>query len=94
MCVQDEEGSSLDLHNLKSESRATLTPGLTSNRYPIPATKIHRVRVIQPSFDIGVRRLMRESELSQKTVYKILAGAPVRRHTLSSFREAVDGITI
>ena len=27
MCVQDEEGSSLDLHNLKSESRATLTPG-------------------------------------------------------------------
>ena len=27
LCVQDEEGSSLDLHNLKSESRATLTPG-------------------------------------------------------------------
>lgn len=27
MCVQDDEGSSLDLHNLKSESRATITPG-------------------------------------------------------------------
>ena len=27
LCVQDGEGSSLDLHNLKSESRATLTPG-------------------------------------------------------------------
>jgi hypothetical protein len=27
MCVQDEEGSSLDLHNLKAESRAALTPG-------------------------------------------------------------------
>lgn len=27
LCVQDNEGSSLDLHNLKSESRATLTPG-------------------------------------------------------------------
>ena len=27
LCVQDDEGSSLDLHNLKTESRATLTPG-------------------------------------------------------------------
>jgi hypothetical protein len=27
MCVQDGEGASLDLLNLKSESRATLTPG-------------------------------------------------------------------
>ena len=43
---------------------------------------------------IGVRRLMRESSLSQKTVYKILAGDPVRRHTLSSFRQAIDRITI
>jgi hypothetical protein len=25
LCVQDNEGSSLDLHNLKSDSRATLT---------------------------------------------------------------------
>jgi hypothetical protein len=27
LCVQDSEGSSLDLHNLKSGSRAMLTPG-------------------------------------------------------------------
>lgn len=27
LCVQDSEGTSLDLHNLKNESRATLTPG-------------------------------------------------------------------
>src|SRR5262249_7337027 len=27
LCVQDEGGSSLNLHNLKSESQATLTPG-------------------------------------------------------------------
>jgi hypothetical protein len=27
LCVQDKEGSSLDLHNLKSDSRAMLTPG-------------------------------------------------------------------
>ena len=27
MCVQDEEGFGLDLHSLKSESRARLTPG-------------------------------------------------------------------
>jgi len=30
LCVQNEEGASLDLHNLKSESRATLTPGFNS----------------------------------------------------------------
>jgi hypothetical protein len=30
LCVQDKEGSSLDLHNLKSESRAMLTPGFYS----------------------------------------------------------------
>lgn len=27
MCVQDREGALLDLHNLKSESRTTMTPG-------------------------------------------------------------------
>ena len=30
LCVQAKEGSILDLHNLKSESRATLTPGFYS----------------------------------------------------------------
>jgi hypothetical protein len=30
LCVQDKEGSSLDLHNLKSGSRAMLTPGFYS----------------------------------------------------------------
>jgi hypothetical protein len=30
LCVQDTEGSSLDLHNLRSESRAMLTPGFNS----------------------------------------------------------------
>jgi hypothetical protein len=29
LCVQNSEGASLDLHNLKSESRALLTPGFT-----------------------------------------------------------------
>ena len=29
LCVQNSEGASLDLHNLKSESRATLTPGFS-----------------------------------------------------------------
>jgi hypothetical protein len=43
---------------------------------------------------IGVRRLIRESSLSQKTVYKILAGDPVRRHTLSSFRQSVMQVTV
>jgi hypothetical protein len=43
---------------------------------------------------LGVRRLMRESGLSQKTVYRILAGDPVRRHTMSNFRQVVEKITV
>jgi hypothetical protein len=43
---------------------------------------------------IGVRRLIRESGLSQKAVHKILAGNPVRCPTLSSFRHAIDSIRI
>jgi hypothetical protein len=43
MCVQDEEGSSLDLHNLKSESRATLTPGFHTYE---PAMQIRPALVI------------------------------------------------
>ena len=39
---------------------------------------------------IGVRRLIRDSGLSQKTVYKILAGKPVRRYILSNFSQTVD----
>jgi hypothetical protein len=35
LCVQNNEGSSLDLHNLKSESRVTLTPGF--NLYEPPS---------------------------------------------------------
>jgi hypothetical protein len=40
---------------------------------------------------IGVRPLMRKSQLTQKTVYGILSGKPVRRQTLAAFMRAVDG---
>ncbi|MGH9747429.1 MAG: hypothetical protein ACRD59_15135 [Candidatus Acidiferrales bacterium] len=30
LCVQDDEGSSLDLHNMKTESRVLLTPGFNT----------------------------------------------------------------
>ena len=40
---------------------------------------------------IGVRNLMRKSKLSQKTVYAILNGQPVRASTLAIFRRAIDG---
>ena len=43
---------------------------------------------------IGVRRLMRESKLSQKPVSNAIKGKQVRRQTLSIIREAVDKITI
>ena len=40
---------------------------------------------------LGIRLLMRKSGLSQKTVYAILGGEPVRRTTLSNFIRAADG---
>jgi hypothetical protein len=40
-------------------------------------------------FAIGVRRLMRESKLSQEPVSNAIKGKPVRRQTLSIIRQAV-----
>jgi hypothetical protein len=40
---------------------------------------------------VGVRELMRESKLSQKAVYSILNGQPVRRSTLLALKTAIDG---
>jgi len=40
--------------------------------------------------ELGVRHLMRKSGLSQKTVYAILGGEPVRRRTLLNFMRVVD----
>ena len=42
---------------------------------------------------IGVRSLMRKSSLSQKAVYAVIAGKPVRKETLASFRKALDSMT-
>jgi hypothetical protein len=39
---------------------------------------------------IGIRSLMRKSRLSQKTVYAIVEGQPVKRYTLATFRRAID----
>jgi hypothetical protein len=41
---------------------------------------------------IGVRRLMRESKLSQAPVSNAIKGKPVRRQTLSTLRQAAAGI--
>jgi hypothetical protein len=38
----------------------------------------------------GMREMMRKSGLSQKAVYAIIEGQPVRRHTLATFRRAID----
>jgi hypothetical protein len=43
--------------------------------------------------DIGVRRLMREAKLSQKSVSNAIKGKPVRRQTLSTIRQAADKLT-
>jgi hypothetical protein len=42
---------------------------------------------------IGLRRLMRESKLSQEPVSNAIKGKPVRRQTLSMIRQAVNRIT-
>jgi hypothetical protein len=39
----------------------------------------------------GVRQMIRKSKLSQKTVYAIVNGEPVRPRTLAIFRRAADG---
>jgi hypothetical protein len=44
--------------------------------------------------EIGVRKLIRASGLSQTTVYKILAGEPVRCYILASFSHAADNTTM
>jgi len=41
---------------------------------------------------LGIRYLMRKSNLSQTTVYAILDGEPVRRQTLALFKRSSDGI--
>jgi hypothetical protein len=43
---------------------------------------------------IGVRKLIRESKLSQTPVSNAIKGKPVRQQTLSIIRQAVDKITI
>lgn len=40
---------------------------------------------------VGVRSLIRKSGLSQKAVYAIINGKPIRRSTLVIFRRALDG---
>jgi hypothetical protein len=42
---------------------------------------------------IGLRRLMRESKLSQEPVSKAIKGKLVRRQTLSTIRQAANRIT-
>jgi hypothetical protein len=39
---------------------------------------------------VGVRRMIRKSGLSQKAIYAIINGQPVRRHTLETFRRAIE----
>ena len=43
--------------------------------------------------DIGLRRLMKESKLSQEPVSNAIKGKPVRRQTLSTIRQAANRIT-
>ena len=39
---------------------------------------------------VGVRQIIRKSGLSQKVVYKVLEGRPVRKQTLATFKRAME----
>jgi hypothetical protein len=52
--------------------------------------RVADVELIKKAKEIGVRRIMRKSRLSQKAVYAILNGQPVRRHTLLNFIHALQ----
>jgi hypothetical protein len=39
---------------------------------------------------IGVRQIMRKARLSQKVVYAVLEGKPIRRETLATFKRAME----
>jgi hypothetical protein len=43
---------------------------------------------------LGVRQLMKLSGLAQKPIYAILEGKPVRRHTLTIFKQAIGRLVI
>jgi hypothetical protein len=43
---------------------------------------------------VGIRKWKDESKLSQKAVYAVLAGKPVRRHTLAVFRAAAEALGV
>jgi DNA polymerase elongation subunit (family B) len=74
---QGEDPSILDfkLKEYGNESKIVITSGADRKRWR----------------KLGVRHLMRKSGLSQKTVYAILDGEPVRRTTQANFMRAVDG---
>jgi hypothetical protein len=43
--------------------------------------------------ELGVRNIMRKSGLSQKAVYAILAGKPVRLQTLAHLKACIDPVS-
>ena len=42
---------------------------------------------------IGVRKLMRATKLTQKVIYSILAGKGVRKQTMASFRIGAESLS-
>jgi hypothetical protein len=82
-------GKETDRHWEQGEDPSMLDPSI------LIYEKLGKMCVADPSerrrwSKIGVRKLIRISELSPTTVYKILEGEPVRPYILSSFRQAVD----
>ena len=43
---------------------------------------------------IGVRRLIRETSLTQKAIYSILSGKGVRPQTMATFRAVADLLSV
>ena len=82
---------SLSIHGSVSNNIAEMEVVIDSDIYIFE--KRTKLVVADPSerrrwATIGIRRLIRDSKLSQKTVYAVLTGRPVRPQTLSILRQA------
>jgi hypothetical protein len=83
LCVQNAEGAYLDLHNLKSESRATLTPGFSMYE---PITRFQAALGITENGHETASRHARPISLINSAIRTSPIKGNVKRHSSPSAR--------
>lgn len=79
LCVQNNEGAILDLHNLRTESRATLTPGFNLSE---PMSRLQPALVITERGQVIERFPPHASNMPDKPVRLACAGLFVRGYNV------------